>query len=305
MKRSTLRSFMMCAADVCRSSLGGTVAEVGVSEKNRDHRNGKEPKLEREILKDTSNKDKEKQEEEKESKLVAGISLDHKQGFERRGKEVEDFENAKHKAPVEREGADRTAMNTLTPALNTTQLWETSEIPERPSLPAPAEVLQQPGRGLARLRGSLGLHSQEVSTVVRPEKYAFLPIMLTEAPKASRLQSINQYMKAESNFTVETKGNKHVDPTALWKTKAQTSLLTEQAFKSTEEQNAATLSPFQQGQPQKRGSKSNKVAEPKESKKTDKRTPKVPKRKKQNFPPTHFPYFLDDYCPPECACYGG
>lgn len=29
------------------------------------------------------------------------------------------------------------------------------------------------------------------------------------------------------------------------------------------------------------------------------------KRKKDNrTTPTYFPYFMDDYCPPECACYG-
>lgn len=61
---------MMCAADVCRLSLGGTVAKVGVSEvkteqlrdgpttkENRDHRNGTELKLEEETLEDrTTNK---------------------------------------------------------------------------------------------------------------------------------------------------------------------------------------------------------------------------------------------------------
>lgn len=66
---------MMCAADICRSSLGETVAEVGVSEmkteqlrddpamkENRDHRNGMELKLEEEILKDSGDKDRQKQE---------------------------------------------------------------------------------------------------------------------------------------------------------------------------------------------------------------------------------------------------
>lgn len=46
-----------------------------------------------------------------------------------------------------------------------------------------------------------------------------------------------------------------------------------------------------------------------------KNTDKLKKKKKDNrtqkraktgevAAPTHFPYFLDDYCPPECACYG-
>lgn len=28
------------------------------------------------------------------------------------------------------------------------------------------------------------------------------------------------------------------------------------------------------------------------------------KGKRKTTPQTHFPYFKDDYCPPECACYG-
>lgn len=38
-------------------------------------------------------------------------------------------------------------------------------------------------------------------------------------------------------------------------------------------------------------------------KKNDNRTQKRAKVEKVAAP-THFPYFLDDYCPPECACYG-
>lgn len=301
---------------------------------NGDHRNGMELKLGEEILKDNGDEDRQKQEEEKESKLVAGISLDHEKGSEERGKEVEDIKNAKHEAPVEREWRGRTAINNLTPPINTT-LRETSEIPlnqiitktsnppsshrpvsatevqaspappgeERSLLPTPAEALQQPGRSLMQLRGGQGLHSQQVNSVVQPQKHEFPPKMQTEAPKVSPVQSINQYLKAEANLTGESSQNKHVEQAELWKTKAKTSLLNKQVFKSTEKQNVASFSQLQQEKLQNRGSKSKKVAEPKEKRKMGNRTPKVPKRK-ENFPPTHFPYFLDDYCPPECACYG-
>lgn len=296
---------------------------------NGEHRNDKELKLEEEILKDSGDEDRQKQEEEKESKLVAGISLDHKKGSEGRGKKVGDIKNAKHEASVEREReqGDRTTINNLTPPLNTTHLRETSEIPliqiitktpnpptsasevpaspappgeERSFLPTAAEVLQQPRRGLTQLRGSQGLHSEEVNSVIQPEKYDFTPKMQTEAPKSI---TSPKYLNPEANFTGESSGNKHVEQAELWKTRAKTSPLKEQALKSTEKQNAASLSQLQQGKPQNQGSKSKKVAEPKEKRKTDNKTPKVPKRK-ENFPPTHFPYFLDDYCPPECACYG-
>lgn len=154
-----------------------------------------------------------------------------------------------------------------------------------------------------QLRGSQGLHSEEVNSVVRSEKCEFPPKMQTEAPKVSQVKSIDQYLKAEANFTGESSLNKHVEQAELWKTKAKTSLLKERAFKSTEKQNAASLSQLQQQEPQNQGSKRKKVAEPKEKRKMDNRTPKVPKRK-ENFPPMHFPYFLDGSCPPECACYG-
>lgn len=338
---------MMCVADACRLSPGGTVAEIGLSEMKTEQlrddpamkvkgepRKGMELKLEEEIVKD-SDEDRQKQEEEKKRKLVAGISLDHEKASEGRGNELEGIKNAKHEALVEREQGDRTAINNLTPPLNTTQLWETSEIPliqiitetpnppsshrsasasevpasaappgeERSFLATPAEALQQPGRGLTQLRGSQALPSERENSLVQPEKQEFQPKMQTEAPKGSQVESINQYLKAGDNFTGESSGNKHIEQVELWKTKAKTSPLKEGAFKSTEKQNAASLSQLQQGKPQNRDTQSKKVAEPKEKRKMDDRTPKVPKRK-ENIPPTHFPYFLDDYCPPECACYG-
>lgn len=136
-----------------------------------------------------------------------------------------------------------------------------------------------------QLRGSQGLHSEEVNSVVPSEKYEFPPKMQTEAPKVSQVKSIDQYLKAEANFTGESSLHKHVEQAELWKTKAKTSLLKERAFQSTEKQNAS-LSQLQQQEPQNQCSKRKKVAEPKEKRKMDNRTPKVPKRK-ENFPPMH------------------
>lgn len=52
-----------------------------------------------------------------------------------------------------------------------------------------------------------------------------------------------------------------------------------------------------------RSSKNKKMNKLKEKKrKKDNRTQKITKKKV--FTPTHFPHFMDDYCPPECACYG-
>ncbi|XP_041637287.1 extracellular matrix protein 2 [Cheilinus undulatus] len=50
-------------------------------------------------------------------------------------------------------------------------------------------------------------------------------------------------------------------------------------------------------------SSKNKVVKKAKEKKKDNKTQKPPEKKK-DITPTHFPYFTDNYCPPECACYG-
>ncbi|XP_029318363.1 decorin [Cottoperca gobio] len=53
-----------------------------------------------------------------------------------------------------------------------------------------------------------------------------------------------------------------------------------------------------------RSSKNKTITNSKEKKrKKDNKTQK-PSEKKKVIKPTHFPYFKDNYCPPECACYG-
>lgn len=46
------------------------------------------------------------------------------------------------------------------------------------------------------------------------------------------------------------------------------------------------------------------ATKPTKTNKGRKKTSKSPKEKKKTSSPTSFPYFKDDYCPPECACYG-
>lgn len=275
---------------------------------NGDPGTGMELKPEGGMVKD-SDEDRQKQEEEKESKLVAGISLDHEKATEGRGNEAEGIKNAKHEASVEREQGDRTVVNNLTPPLKTSQIpliqiiTKTPDPPSSPRSPSASEVpasAAPPGEESSFL-AFLGLPSEKVNSVVQPEKDEVQPRMPTEAPKTSQVQFTNQHLKAEANFTGESRGNKRVEQVELWKTKAKTSPLEE--MKSTEKQNAASLSQLQQGKPQNRDSKRKTAAEPKEKRKMENRAPKVPERK-ENLPPTRFPYFLDDYCPPECACYG-
>uniref|UniRef100_A0A3B4T9X3 Wu:fc23c09 n=1 Tax=Seriola dumerili TaxID=41447 RepID=A0A3B4T9X3_SERDU len=54
-----------------------------------------------------------------------------------------------------------------------------------------------------------------------------------------------------------------------------------------------------------RGRKNKTITKSKEKKrKKDNKTQKPKEKKEEVATPTHFPYFMDNYCPPECACYG-
>lgn len=52
-----------------------------------------------------------------------------------------------------------------------------------------------------------------------------------------------------------------------------------------------------------KGGKSQTIKSKVNKKKKQNKTQKPPEKKKV-VPPTHFPYFMDNYCPPQCACYG-
>ncbi|KAK9525747.1 hypothetical protein VZT92_016429 [Zoarces viviparus] len=60
--------------------------------------------------------------------------------------------------------------------------------------------------------------------------------------------------------------------------------------------------------PSTRPTKLNRSSQNKTIKKSKKRKKnnetQKPSKKKKLITPTHFPYFKDNYCPPECACYG-
>uniref|UniRef100_UPI0037E9543A decorin n=1 Tax=Semicossyphus pulcher TaxID=241346 RepID=UPI0037E9543A len=53
-----------------------------------------------------------------------------------------------------------------------------------------------------------------------------------------------------------------------------------------------------------RSSKNKTIRQSKEKKRKDNKTQRPTQKKKEEIAPTHFPYFKDNYCPPECACYG-
>lgn len=316
---------MACAPDGSWLSVGTAkneqLRDAPAVEERGDGRNDTLPKIGEEVLrhKDGEDRQKPEEEEEKESKLVAGISPDDEKGAKNGEKSVEGIKNAKQEGSVEREREDHAAINNLTPPLNAPQLWEASEIitrspnppssrhhvisaPEGPASPAsPGEVRsgspvltearQQPGDGLSQ-------HSEDVNRVSQAETYEFPNKKQTEAPKMPQVGSMADPLKAKgANFTKTSSGDKKVEKVEVRKLKPGWSPLRERVLKSTGKQNQTTP------QQQNRGSKHKNMNGSREKKKMDNRTSNVPNRK-QDTPPTHFPYFLDDYCPPECACYG-
>lgn len=220
------------AADGCRSSVGAAAAvgapeyeqlrDAPAVEERGDGRNDTLPKMGEEVVRHKDGEDRQKweEEEEKERKLVAGISLDDEKGAEDGRKRPEDIKNANHEGSGERQEEDRAPINNLTPPLKAPQQWEASETitrspnpssrrhgvsasegPASPVSPGearpgsllPAEALQQPGHGL-----------------IQPsETYEFTPEKQTEAPKAAQVGSTADPSKAKGpHFTRNWSGNK-------------------------------------------------------------------------------------------------
>lgn len=116
------------------------------------------------------------------------------------------------------------------------------------------------------------------------------------AHKSNTSQSMGKYRNVElmENYTKLTgKQNKASSPQLqLNKSSAKPQLGT-----------AKTPSPRPVKNNKQSKNKTIKKSKEKRRKKNNK-TQKPPKKKKEILPPTQFPYFMDNYCPIECACYG-
>lgn len=116
------------------------------------------------------------------------------------------------------------------------------------------------------------------------------------AHKSNTSQSVGKYRNVElmENYTKLTgKQNKASSPQPqLNKPSAKPQLGT-----------AKTPSPRPVKNNKQSKNKTIKKSKEKRRKKNNK-TQKPPKKKKEIFPPMQFPYFMDNYCPIECACYG-
>lgn len=119
---------------------------------------------------------------------------------------------------------------------------------------------------------------------------------LAHKSNTSASQSMGKYRNVElmENYTKLTgKQNKASSPQLqLNKSSAKPQLGT-----------AKTPSPRPVKNNKQSKNKTIKKSKEKRRKKNNK-TQKPPKKKKEILPPTQFPYFMDNYCPIECACYG-
>lgn len=253
-------------------------------------------------------------------------------------RQAENVKNAKHGGAA-REKGGHTVVSNLTPLLNTTQPGAEIKIPatkptaaNRTLVPTEAaasersvvlfedlltEVLHSPGHDFKRseVEGKANPSAEEVMV----ENHSFEaaqtagetnPKVHAATPKPTPIQLTTKYFKTEeSDSRLKSNKNKPTKQTpkntAGAQTRNHTDKLTAQpnATKpSAKTQAAAVVTPSVK---QVKGNKTsaNKKTNKLKKKKKDNRTQKIAEKEEETAP-THFPYFLDDYCPPECACYG-
>lgn len=197
------------------------------------------------------------------------------------------------------------------------------------------EVLHSPGRDFKRneVEGKASPNVEEVmveNISLEPEQKEpqtageTNPKVHAATPKPTSLQLTTEYLKTEESNS-RLKSNKNNPLAKLTKqtpknttstqTRSDTDKLTATQNKapptrpnvtkpSAKTQVAAVVTPSVKqvkGNKTSKNKKTNKLKE--KGKKKDNRTQKLAE-KEEGTAPTHFPYFLDDYCPPECACYG-
>lgn len=188
------------------------------------------------------------------------------------------------------------------------------------------EVSQSPGNHLKQneLEGKASQNLGDVmveNALLKPaQKKEFSPKVQATTPRATNEKFITKDLKTnETNSTSKSNEN---NPTAkMVELLLQTSTAqptgkpqaseyksipqSELARPSAPMQLTTAKTPSRKRDKQKtnRSSKNKKMNKLKEKKREkDNRTQKLTKKKV--ITPTHFPYFMDDYCPPECACYG-
>ncbi|XP_060934813.1 wu:fc23c09 [Limanda limanda] len=174
--------------------------------------------------------------------------------------------------------------------------------------------------------------AQEIHTVVQPES-EITPSVQEATPKPKEAEFITRDLstkepdptpKANENISTAELVNFTHKPNMTQATgKPGSDKLTENDTKLAVKQNKSSLSRPPVAEPSarpqlanartpstrpkkiNRSSKNKTVRKSKDKKRKNNKSNKNPsERKKKVTAPTPFPYFLDNYCPPECACYG-
>lgn len=132
-----------------------------------------------------------------------------------------------------------------------------------------------------------GTHS-----ALQPEEAEFVPEVRAAARKPAGVKFLPKDLRTESS------NSSHEPHVSRRTSRPKTGELSENDTKRTKTQPTAARAPA-------KGSRSgqNKANKKPKEKKRKNKSKKVPGKKKV-VTPTRFPYFLDNYCPPECACYG-
>lgn len=245
--------------------------------------------------------------------------------------EVENIKNAKHEL-VEQEGGDRTVDSNLTP-LSATQQGALAKLPTTKPARANHSLVPTEAPG----RGTSFPPTEELTTKV-PQSPTHRFRIQNEPEGKSKQAGLNpevQAATAKSPLELATNYSKTRDPIQRQKSSKNTMKnVTESAGKSpmsmknnmelTATPNKATparprprvtkpsvemqlaavvAASVKQVKGNKTNEKKNADKLKEKKRKKDNRTQKLAKTEEEAAP-THFPYFLDDYCPPECACYG-
>lgn len=265
-----------------------------------------------------------------------------KQETKDREKRVEEEEDIKHATQefMEREKEDHIEFSNFTPLLRTSQVGKDSEISatiqtitqsqKPPGSPpfvtfsspavsvAPAEarsvslledllieVLQSPGKNLKQDKPEVRANPQLESITAaiptaKPEKAEFI-VKDVKSKQTSTLKSKHKLLAKQDRLARKPNTTQ---PTGRPKTVKlmENMKVTKPTIKRPATDRAASVIKTKSS---KAKTKRKSQEQRKKNNKTEKPPEKKKKKKKTVVPtPMPFPYFLDNYCPPECACYG-
>ncbi|KAM3587750.1 uncharacterized protein V6R79_013312 [Siganus canaliculatus] len=159
--------------------------------------------------------------------------------------------------------------------------------------------------------------AREINLVIQPKEAEFIPEAQATTVKPTKAKFITRGLKnKESESSPKTSENDLSPETVGFTLKPNMTQLTgkprmiklkgndTKLKASTTTQTPSTKSTKNRSSKKtKEGRVTTKKLQEKKKKK-DNRTQKFTEKKTKVTAPTHFPYFKDNYCPPDCACYG-